>query len=196
MKTLTERVELLYQDLHSTVHAQRILNKTRINLLDVNRSEYVDRFPICRKYGFVVPTSDLVEFIDEWGPIVEVGAGTGNLSSFLRDSKPTDPQDGEYGFIHPEHVEKMSAIEAAAKYRDRTILCAWPSYDEPWAYELLKSLTAGRLLIYIGESHGGCTADENFHNHLDEHCEKIDDMAIANWPSIHDYLTLYKVNVK
>lgn len=198
--SLVEEIHEIYRTPVAIEKANEVLGQTDpIHAIrrgeDPFGEEFVDRYAFTREYGFVVPSVEMIELIDNLGPSVEVGAGTGYISRMLKDCIATDSMSGAYGFEYGE-VEKLPAIEAAEKYADRAVVCMWPCYDEPWAYELLKTLEPGRLLVYVGEGMGGCTGDENFHRHLYEHCREVAELAIPRWYGMRDYLMVYEVNVK
>ena len=92
--------------------------------------------------------------------------------------------------MFPE-CEQLTAKDAATKYRDThsVLLVSWPPYDKPFAADALR---AGNFttVIYIGEGHGGCTADDTFHDMLDEgySCE---DFSSKQWYGIHEYPRVY-----
>lgn len=188
---MIEKIQKLYTEPISYDEAQAVLDEvTNRHFLQ----EYLIREESCKACGFVVPSKEMIELVNGYGKILEVGGGTGAIGKLLDDAIVTDPK--VFGFTYEDHVLEMDANEAIETYPERAVLCIWPSYDEPWAYEMLKRMKAGRTLIYVGEGDGGCTADYNFHKHLNKHCEEVEYLSIPQWSRVHDYLTVYKVNVK
>ena len=90
------------------------------------------------------------------------------------------------------NVEKISAVDAVEKYQDRNVLVVWPTYKNPWAFEMAKRIKAGRLLACIGESRGGCTANRDFFNLVDEDFDEVQVVEIPQWSGIHDRLWVYR----
>lgn len=155
---------------------------------------------VIKTYGFSIPCVEAVQMIAALSPLVEVGAGSGYWSKLLKaagaDIIATDlgKQSG-YSKAWLEmaaHVEKMSASDAVLRWPERNVFVSWPSYDEAWAGEMAAKMQPGRMLVYIGESKHGCTADAGFFDLLRDGFEKVDSMAIPHWDGIHDYLEIYR----
>jgi hypothetical protein len=163
------------------------------------RKQFVSQF------GFAVPCREMLEFVARHSKrIIEVGAGTGFMASQLRrfeiDVIATDLDPGDepyYGFEIGTHhtVEKISAIDAVNKYSDRDLFCSWPSLGKSWLSEAATELEPGRLLFYVGESYGGCTADDTFHELVDPdngHFERVDLFDMVQFCGISDNLWVYR----
>jgi hypothetical protein len=168
------------------------------------RSEHI------RRYGFAVITekviAELAAHLNE-RPLLEVGAGSGYWAYELArngvDVIATDPGIGRYGMGWKEpgapqrwkhhfcEIEKLTGIEAVAKYPDRQLLFVWPDYSCAWPAETLQAYL-GDLVFYAGEGEGGCTGDDRFHDLLDKDFALIDTIAIPQWSGIHDELHVYR----
>ena len=148
-----------------------------------------------------IPTDDLVNLIISYGPIVSVGCGFANTESIVNerggdiistDINPTSTNgwcnDGEYRM----NVEQLDSPSAVKKYNDRNVFMAWPPYDTPMAHETAISMEVGKYLIYVGESWGGCTGNDDFFMELRDNFEEITDLMIPTWSGINDYCTVYK----
>jgi hypothetical protein len=85
----------------------------------------------------------------------------------------------------------MGAVSAVAAYPDRNVFVCWPSYDEGWAGEMAMVIKSGRRLVVIGESRGGCTANNRFFDILDSKFEEVGSIYIPQWDGLHDYLWTY-----
>jgi hypothetical protein len=156
------------------------------------------------KFGFAVLTDHIVRELLPLSPFVEVGAGSGYWSYELRRAgaiaEPTDPQTGKYFFGGKSqnwpspycHVEKLTGVEAVAKYPHHTLLTVWPDMQpETWPYDTLAAYQ-GDTVIYVGESDGGCTADERFHKLLEERFDDVETLHVPQFWGIHDYLSIYR----
>lgn len=89
------------------------------------------------------------------------------------------------------YMKQMNAIKAIQKHQDAEILImSWPPYDEPDAYNAMVEWGKDRLIVYIGESEGGCTADDNFHKHFYTYNEI--DIPMPRWDGIHDHVFIGK----
>lgn len=167
---------------------------------DMNRfvSMYEARDRFIAEYGFSIPCREAVEAIKGYGPIVEIGAGTGYWAKIMQlagiDVIATDSWDNGYKFQIGKHfpVERQNGAAAVIKYAPRTVFCSWPSYDDTWAASALKVMKGGRCFIYIGEGHGGCTGNDEFHELLDADFTLLDTVAIPQFPGIGDYMEIWR----
>jgi len=148
-----------------------------------------------------IPSQDLVDSIIKYGPILSVGSGFGYTESLAKSqgadiiASDINPdisnkwcRDGKY---HCE-VEKLTAVEAIQKYPDRNIFMAWPPYDHPMAHEVVKEMSVGNYLIYVGEGRGGCTGDDEFFDKLYKDFEEIGVIDMISWRGIYDNCVVYK----
>jgi hypothetical protein len=93
--------------------------------------------------------------------------------------------------LYSFNVKRMSAIDAIQKYNNAEILImSWPPYDEPDAYDAMVEWGKDRFIVYIGESEGGCTADDNFHKHFYIYNEI--NIPMPQWDGIHDCVFIGK----
>jgi hypothetical protein len=150
------------------------------------RQTYVDR------YGYAVPGpgTAFVDAVRPWGPILEVGAGTGTLGRLLRaagvDCISTDAQP----WTERGDVLAMDGEAALAAYPGRSVLCAWPGYQSGWLTALLARFQPGQRLLLVGEGQGGCTGDDALFETLATWQEvEVYRRAIWTWDGIHDRLT-------
>jgi len=133
-------------------------------------------------------------------------AGRGWLSLALQslgvDITATDdyswPNYKQWGESVTE-VEELDSIQAIEKYgRDIDLLIiSWPYMDEN-AYKTITALhkiNPNALIVYIGEGMGGCTADDDFHDHFREIDDEDFQKAISGfqqWWGLHDHVYLGK----
>lgn len=167
------------------------------------------RQKLVRKYAWAIPNDEALETIAKYGPVVEIGAGTGYWASLLAargvdvrafDSSPVRNGKNPYFETGKETwgltmqawfpVEQGQAT-VAARFPHRTLFLCWPPFDTGMARVALEAYR-GDTVIFIGESLGGCTGDEAFHEMLDEQFECVEAVAIPRWNSIHDSLTVWK----
>jgi len=148
-----------------------------------------------------IPSGELVRALVKLGPIVSVGAGYGYTESLAlvlgadliaTDINPTSSngwcRDGKYYC----KVEELAAVEAVKRWPERNVFLAWPPYDTPMAYEVAEAMSPGQLLIYVGESAGGCTGNDSFFSTLHSEFEEIEEILIASWKGLYDNCTVYK----
>jgi hypothetical protein len=151
-----------------------------------------------------IPTRDLVDTIKKYSPIVSVGCGfayTEKLAEkegadiILTDISPD--LDNKWckndSMNFPTGILKMDAKSAVESFKDRNVFMAWPPYANEMAYKVANAMKVGKYLIYVGESHGGCTGDDNFFNLLYKNFEEVDDdINIPSWDGIYDNAVVYK----
>lgn len=150
-----------------------------------------DRF--VREYSFAIPCEEAVSLIARRSPeIIELGAGTGfwahllamaGVSIVATDSEPRQAFDVAY--------EGLDAVDAVKAYPDRDVLCVWPSLGESWATRAAQAMAPGRTLYYVGEW-CGCTADESFHEYLEDAFDEVMLVAIPVFVGVHDNLMIYR----
>ena len=168
------------------------------------REEYI------RQYGFFIVSDNFINIMKEHffeSKILEVGAGSGFLSYCLQNEgiqiTPTDKkiEENNYGFkqTYTEIIETDSVNFLKKNPHYDTILMSWPNYNSNFADNVLKHMSPGQTLIYIGEGYGGCTANDNFYDRLESKAqldtELTNKFSSANfsWFGIHDKIRVYKI---
>ncbi len=171
--------------------------------LQMLRGEYT------KKFGYYLVSEDFLSVTSNFlknKNVLEAGAGSGFLSHSLQKNginiTPIDikVKKNSYGF---EHTYTNIIEEEAAKHlksnKYDTVIMSWPNYQTNFAYNVLFDMSIGQTLIYIGESWGGCTANDQFFELLEDKCEiqrKVTTDIQKNsysWPCIHDQVTVYQV---
>ena len=146
-----------------------------------------ERREIQLRYSWAIPSEEAIEAIVEWGPVVEVGAGTGYWASLIKRaggdvvaydahppgsrvtypecSPPAGPEEYVWHSAMDPFFEVREGIgeEVVANHADRTLLLVWPPYDDPMASRTAEAFYAagGERLIFVGEVHG-VTGDRTF----------------------------------
>jgi hypothetical protein len=166
--------------------------------------DYAKRDYFRKGISWHIPTQSLVDLIKTHSPIVSVGCGFGYTEKLaekegadiiLTDISPDDKNGWckNEDMKFPADLLKMDAKSAVEEFKDRNVFMAWPPYDNPMAYEVANAMEVGRYLVYVGESHGGCTGDDSFFNILDSKFESIEsDAYIPSWSGIYDNVYIYK----
>lgn len=159
--------------------------------------------------GFPLLSEDWVKPLAKWigdRPCLEIMCGNGYLSYALSkygcNIKATDnyswnKEFEKMGSIYP--VENLDCIAAIEKYGKNVkfIICSWPYMDSNAYRSLMKmrEINPKCRMIYIGEEFGGCTANNDFFNNIEECYVKGFEDAVGNyrrWQSIHDSIVLVK----
>lgn len=86
------------------------------------------------------------------------------------------------------------AQDVVTDYPDHALLLVWPSYNESWATETLGMYgsAGGQTCLYVDEGGGGATADDRFHQMLEEEWTRVDAVDIPTYYGIHDRLTIWQ----
>jgi hypothetical protein len=153
------------------------------------RGTWEVRSAFTSRYSFALPSKETIGVIKHFSTnLLEVGAGTGFWAWQLRKAgiaviATNKPGPSGYkfklGLYNP--VVLMDSIKASLLWSDRDLLMIWPCYNRPWAADTLKYHQPGRYLFYIGESSGGCTGDDRFHE-------------IINDPSQYDFVAFHEMS--
>lgn len=93
-------------------------------------------------------------------------------------------------FYKVRFFDSQIELEYAIAGSNLLMFC-WPEWDLPWAFEYLNDIFPDKV-IYIGEWKGGCCADNQFFEYLDENYEVQKIIQIPRWSGIKDDLRLFK----
>lgn len=161
-------------------------------------STFSARDKLVKQYAWAVPSDEALARIAKLSPIIEVGAGAGYWAALLQrhgaiveafDGEP--PKSGENGWGHTvayfdvQQGDHTALVGSAHK----TLFLCWP----PMTSMALDCLTAfeGKTVVYIGESGGGCTATDEFHEKLEAEFERVEQIDIPQWYGLHDYVGIW-----
>jgi hypothetical protein len=191
---------------HTYVTADRFDGAPVIDLwpLDKPRSN-VERTDMVKRYAWTITDPDTVAFVAKHsnGRIIDPLAGTGywgwllaqhGIDAVSYDLNPPEA-DTEHNQWHRNvaahsTVHRLAAAEAVALHPDRTLLLAWPPYDEPVGAKVLNAYRGDRV-IYIGEGNGGCCGDDDMFAALERDWAETVDHRPVQWFGMHDWVTVY-----
>lgn len=169
------------------------------------------------KYAWGIPTQEAIELIAKYGPIVEMGAGTGYWASLLSqvgadvvayDKAPpngTDPWTtlddvikGD-GYTNGEWHEDQTPFfdvrrgepSALRKHRDRNLFLSWPPHNEMFAEQCLEYFR-GRYVIYVGEWGKSNCGTVGFFKLLEEAYDCADELPLPQWAGMRDWLSVWR----
>ena len=163
---------------------------------------------ICRDwpsliYAYAVPTSHAIESIVKYGPVVEIGAGTGYWASLLKkagvkvvayDSIPTNVEGEEQNEFHANVPSfctvHQSGPQILRKYATHSLFVCFPPPDDNMALDSLRAFT-GQHIIHIGEWEG-FTGSAEFENHLFNNFDLVQRVELPNWQDTCYDLTVWK----
>ena len=179
-----------------------------------NIEEEMDGFKrrdvVIENMGFILISQDWIDTLSEilkGKNCLEIMCGTGALTKCLKDKgvniKATD--NFSWGGVsnwnkdknYWTKIENIDCIDAIEKYGIDLdyIIMSWAYMDDTGYRALLKmrEVNPNCKMIYIGESDGGCTADDNFFNEINIiQNEKINEInqLYKSWEGIYDRFML------
>lgn len=169
------------------------------DFINLDRNDYTRRFTFTKEIGWHIPNQKLIDLLVSHSPMLSVGCGLAvtekiaqqnGCDIIMTDLDPTP--NNNYCSGDFSNIIQMDAVDAVKKYSNRNLFMAWPPYDNPMAYNCVKHMKIGKILIYVGEGGGGCTGDDQFHNFLYTNFEQLDTVDLPRWFGINDYGAIYK----
>jgi len=158
-------------------------------------------------FSWAIPTVAALDLLSKYAPLVECGAGMGYWSALLRargvdavayDLAPPGPRArntyhrrGRRPWIE---VRRSSAVAAARRHRDRTLLLCWPPYDDDAASYAALRAYRGEVVIHIGERGEGATGSVRFHRELGLNWTLAEELELPHWPRLRDGVMIYRRN--
>ena len=154
------------------------------------------RMKFIRTFSFAVITGAAIQLIRQYGPILEVGAGTGywamELSKAGVNAVATDPTPGMYfdGSPRWSRIDLVGGLEAMEKHPGRNLLLCWPEM-EAWPAEVVADFS-GKHVIYIGEPRNGCTGNDRMFDLLEERYQLEARLEIPRFKHMHDEMEIWR----
>ena len=157
---------------------------------------YSKREELVKQYSWAIPDQTSIDLISKYSPLVEMGAGGGYWASLIKQNggeilcfdKAT--KNNQYSEKQWTEINK-GLPKDLINYSARTLFLCWPPYEDEMAAQCLRFFE-GRYVIYIGESEGGCTANDHFFNMLRNHFNLIEEHQNPAWQYIHDRIYIYE----
>jgi len=158
------------------------------------------------KHSFCILTDEFVRALSEAlnklnvETVTELACGPGWLSWWLVKYKTNivaavDDKSWKNHNHYLPIVKKCDAIEFVKKHPNiDAYILSWP-YMDNMAAKIWRAMKKGRILVYIGESTGGCTADEEFFDLVEGH--EMEDLwelegGHRSFWGVHDKPTIYR----
>jgi SAM-dependent methyltransferase len=155
---------------------------------------------LAQVFAFAIPSEQALSTIAAYGPVLEVGAGTGYWAALLKargvdviavDIQPVESRDVSVLYKRSFTTVLQADERVVRQYPERTLLLSWPPDRNPMPFAALDSYR-GKHVIFIGESEFGCTADAPFHRLLEREWQLIDSVDIPRWNEANDWLQVYE----
>jgi hypothetical protein len=149
-----------------------------------------------RRFGFAIPCRELLDALAEHQPIVEIGAGSGYMTTLMRqhgiDVIGTDPGLDYIDVIEHGRFDPMQiCIEgktAVRRFRDRTVFCSWPSLNGTWFRQALRAMRIGQRIILVEEDSCG---DESTWDYRDACFAREADVPLPAWMFMNDRCNMW-----
>jgi hypothetical protein len=148
------------------------------------------RDEVIGEFGFPIPCRELLDALECYQPIVEIGAGTGYLTALMRHRGigviGTDSGHGFHKFklgTYDPMQMRLSGKTAVRRYRDRTVFCSWPSLAHTWFRQALRAMRIGQRIISVEEDACG---DETTWDYRDAAFEREADIPLPAWTFLND----------
>jgi hypothetical protein len=163
--------------------------------------------PLVNQYAWAIPNDAAITTMRKYGPIIEVGAGSGYWAQLLKasgvDIVAYDDGSWQKMGLHdfkklwfPELREEISEhVVNTIAHTDRTLFICWPPKSD-FAFNVLKNYP-GSLFIYIGELPDElpfcpATANARFFDYLESDFEIIEELNLPHWPGFSDRLYVFR----
>lgn len=158
---------------------------SRKDLLPVAQSKGIQCF---YSKGFVNKVAKIVEGME----VLEIGAGTGDLTRFLSAKgvsiRATDDYSWEKFITYPEFVEKLDAASALRQYQPKAVICAWSPFNNVFESKVFES-TSVDLYISIGtRAEAACFNQRVYHTQKDFEWKQDLDLAAQILPSTGEWM--------
>jgi hypothetical protein len=143
---------------------------------------------------------DYIKQAEGPGGIVDLGAGTGDVSRMLSqmgakvtayDKFPIATGKNPYGFKGQTFKVNPGDEQELMKHPDSTLLMVWPA---EWANAaLVKAEQAGiKRLVFVGEGRGGSTGTGAFFSRLNRNWEQEHYIPLPSWPQVDNGMTIFR----
>lgn len=154
------------------------------------------------KYSWAIPSDIAIDVCLKYSPILDFAAGGGYWSSLLKkkgaevvcidETFRTEITLWEDVYPVKNWMPIQKGCEDSVRgYPRHTLLMIWPPYATSMARNALYEFR-GDHIIYVGEGHGGCTGDDEFHELLEEEFALVEECDIPQHNGVRDYLMVYK----
>lgn len=121
---------------------------------------YMARQRMVARYAWAIPTTDAIELLLRFTPLIEMGAGTGYWAWLVRqaggdilafDRYPPPDRRNRWHAGEPRWTEVLpGGPRRLTRHPGRTLMLCWPPQDDPMAEQCLQ-VYEGQTLVYIGE---------------------------------------------
>lgn len=199
---IQRKYKILEEDVSELLELTRYSPYAFNSLYDIKQDKYFDDviFPLVTKYAWAIPNDFAIETIAKYGPLIEIGAGSGYWAFLVSQTKT------EIIAYDDESLEKKEPkAQPKKKWFDVKIgneqvilrhpahnlfLCYPPLADfYPLASKSLELFT-GTFVIFVGEERGKNTADNRFFDVIEQDFELLELIKLQSIPGLQTNPTL------
>jgi len=163
-----------------------------------------ERYELCRKYAFAIPTEENIDSILEHtqGGIIELGAGTGYWAWMLSqkgakieafDIAPPRNKSNRYKFADEYFHVNFGSTTALRTTTAETLLICWPPADSTFGREAIEQFRGkkhSKCLVYIGEEENGCTGEKSLYQEL-KNWNQVLVLDMPNWVGMYSKIKIF-----
>ena len=183
---------------------------------EINRIIGVNDFkPLAYKYAWAVPNQEALQAIQEQGPIIELGAGSGYWAHLLKQMDVDIVAYDDFSWGQPDHLwfpVQIGTEHSLLGQAHRALFLCWPPNGTGMATRSLLTYLSmgGQTIIYVGEHpayldtrsilgrepiyqpRGTAMAEPEFFMNLDIFFDLVRVVNIPNWPRFKDKLFVWQ----
>jgi hypothetical protein len=162
---------------------------------------YNRREELVQAYAWSIPNEEAIQALVRYSPIVDMGAGTGYWSWLVnREGGSSLPYDAGFRNRNLYNAPDRMFLPVQHGYGgvmrrhgDKTLFLSWPPLNSNMALVAARAYTnaGGRLIVYVGEGAGGCTANDAFFDYLEINYQEVERIRIPQFYGIRDGMTLF-----
>jgi hypothetical protein len=155
-----------------------------------------------------IPGTDALAVLAGNAPLLQCGAGTGYWAALLTaggadilacDAAPPEGPGSGAARRDDRHrpwteVRAADAVTAVRAHQDRTLFLCSPSADDDSASYAALRAYRGDTVVYVGGAPGGPAGTVRFHRELELNWHPAEELALPNWPGVHDRMVVYRRN--
>jgi hypothetical protein len=153
-----------------------------------------ERQRLVEEYSWAVPTKDVIQYCAQFDELLEIGAGNGYWASLIEEMggniRATDLNVPDETYTE---VEKQGWRDLQREIHHRPVLMVWPPYDEGVAAGVARQ--SPKHILYVGESRGGCTGDDEFFDIVGEQYGLVGKLDVPSYAGINDNFFHYARNI-
>lgn len=143
------------------------------------------RQDLVEEYSWAVPTKDVIQYCAQFDGLLEIGAGNGYWAHCIEemggDVLATDILPAAETYTSVQEAGWSALLEEISA---SPVLMVWPPYDGGVAAGVARQ--SPDHILYVGEPRGGCTAEDEFFDIVEEKYALVGKLDIPSYVGIND----------